>query len=233
MTEVPQITREEYEKKEQEWVEWKREFAALQDAFTPADYRKFVQSRMTRLGLEENLTHFSMGLAREYSEYFEAQHFRLNWSQIQAWPGEWYHWMSEKLELGDMLFYAYALAEELILVPDVSCFKEQYELCGRLTEARFDYVMSPHKLRHSFALDEVTKPLDVVLKWRFHGATLNLEKLIRAVSSVLNVCYSLARQDGHNLTREVMFYNVRKLTKRHPTEFTGVAWKNDRSATPG
>lgn len=205
-------------------------------------YIKLVKSLMKKMDFQNNLIHFSSGLAAEYSEYL------LEDREEDDGELDFYARREEKIlkELGDMLFYAYALGIELNYFiydelpnltgtpPHSPLFRINTEgynqiesLCSRMADMRFDYVTNSMSSADAFNLFLATRPLEYAFKWKYHNAVLDLGKMVQAVEGVLNMLSSVSAWHSMNLERVVAPKNMEKLMKRHPNGFRGVAWKND------
>lgn len=214
------------------------------DKFTASDYRHFVKSRQTNFPTADNLMHFASGIAVEYGEYDACT------DDDEA-----------LLELGDILFYATALANTVLSLKSSVHKDNEYWLNravvdgahpskegnGRIYNgldcflnsgssvyslARMEINIRPLEWgRRPEPLSEMLSPLERIFKWRFHSAQLQLLQLVKDLDLILWELEEIAESLHDTTLLEVMRLNVLKLVKRHPEEFRGVAWKNDGPAT--
>lgn len=212
------------------------------------EYLRVVNHLAQRTEPLEDLTHFSMGFVREYAE---ARRAAKNIDYNYEVDGKYRRLDHLTLELGDMYFYATALAlrtQEMIEwdVPRQGLsdlFGGRYSQLSWEDEHPEKYAavqigMSTHEYRYRsvgvedlFSNEELsiaTEPLELVLKWRYHKGILDLDKMVDALYEAHGLVYGLGVRHGISM-QLIAERNMQKLLRRHPNGFRGIAWKHDES----
>jgi len=187
-----------------------------------------------------------MGFVREYAEVRKAAK---NNDYPYELDGKWRRQDHITLELGDAYFYATALAlrtQELLeeRVPCVGaevphdCYqrlvwedehphKQEAVQHGMRTQVYHYRSVGMAYLFQTEELSIATEPLELVLKWRYHTGVLDLDKMVAALYEIHGLVYGLGVRHGITM-QTIADCNARKLLKRHPDGFRGVAWKHDK-----
>ncbi len=202
-------------------------------------YIDTVNFLRTKGALEDDLTHFSMGLMSEWFEMEESKGALRKLGGLQIPENSKYEF---KLELGDILFYAYAAALRIIDFVDseneVASFTVHYEpelFHGKCSDTLFaqsliwrDFEPLYQHYDDLFFGKLCRAFLDLILKSRYHGAIFSVKDAFKILRDIIGSVITNCQNYSFDL-EEVMQLNMQKLWKRHPEGFRGVGWKNPGS----